>query len=272
MPAPDREKLLASWREEEGVQPQGWDFTGLEGRMGQDEVPWDLDAVCRGLLPGARHVLDMGTGGGEWLSTFADLLPPDTTATEGWGPNLPIATATLAPLGVQVVEFVQPDDVVAAVPMPFGDDRFDLVLNRHESFHPVEVARVLRPGGHFVTQQVGGDDLADFHHLCGHQHPAPQVRPTLFREGLIAAGLEVVDEAELRGHYSFVDVAALVRYLRLVPWDAPADFTVERYAEQLLELHRRGPELGGPVQLVMTRFWVHAHRPSERERAVTPSP
>ena len=31
--------------------------------------------------------------------------------------------------------------------------------------------------------------------------------------------------------YRFGDVAALVAYLRLVPWDAPDDFTVDRYGD-----------------------------------------
>lgn len=264
MTALDRAELLARWRAEERGQPEGWDFTGLAGRMWQDGLPWDLDQVCRALLRDARHVLDMGTGGGEWLSTFTGLLPPDTVATEGWAPNVPVAAAALAPLGVQVVEFGQPDDLSSVAPMPFPDDRFDLVLNRHESFHPAEVARILRPGGHFVTQQVGGDDLADFHLLCGHPQATPEVRLAPLSAGVRGTGLEVVGAQDFAGHYSFFDVAALVAYLQLVPWDAPADFTVDRYADQLLELHHRGPGQGHPVRLSMTRFWLHARRPDPR--------
>jgi hypothetical protein len=35
----------------------------------------------------------------------------------------------------------------------FRDGAFDLVANRHEAFVATEVARVLSPGGTFVTQQ-----------------------------------------------------------------------------------------------------------------------
>ncbi len=43
--------------------------------------------------------------------------------------------------------------------------RFDLILNRHESYHPGEIARVLAPGGTFLTQQVGGDELGELREL-----------------------------------------------------------------------------------------------------------
>ena len=36
--------------------------------------------------------------------------------------------------------------------MPWGDGEFDLVMNRHESYDLAEVARVLSPGGLFLTQ------------------------------------------------------------------------------------------------------------------------
>ena len=41
--------------------------------------------------------------------------------------------------------------------LPFEDSSFSLVVSRHESYVASEVARVLRPGGLFLTQQLGGD-------------------------------------------------------------------------------------------------------------------
>jgi SAM-dependent methyltransferase len=45
--------------------------------------------------------------------------------------------------------------------LPLADATFDLVINRHESFDAREVQRVLRPGGTFITQQVGAQDLIE---------------------------------------------------------------------------------------------------------------
>ena len=105
-------------------------------------------------------MLDLGTGGGEFLSSVGSL-PPDTCATEGYRPSLPLARARLEPLGVQVVETLPGDR------LPVDDARFGLVIDRHESLSAREVQRVLRPGGLFVTRQVGGRDNILLNRLLG---------------------------------------------------------------------------------------------------------
>ena len=42
--------------------------------------------------------------------------------------------------------------------MPFGDNSFDIVINRHGNFDVKELFRILKPGGIFVTQQVGAEN------------------------------------------------------------------------------------------------------------------
>ena len=49
--------------------------------------------------------------------------------------------------------------------LPLPDESFDLVINRHESFDPFEVYRILKPGGLFITQQVGGRDNIALNHF-----------------------------------------------------------------------------------------------------------
>jgi SAM-dependent methyltransferase len=261
----DDDDLLACWRAEEQPQPSGWSFADLEGRMTTDPTPWAFDDLCVAALGRARHALDLGTGGGEQLLALrARLLAaggtfPTTTATEGWPPNVEVARAALAPAGIDLVAFGQPDGRPDAEPMPFDDGAFDLVLDRHEAYHPEEVARVLAPGGVFLTQQVGGDELGELRALLGTTEHAPHVRFARFRDALASAGLEVLDGAEHVGCYRFADVAAVVAYLQRVPWEQPADFSVDRYAAPLLALHRQSA--GGEVALTRTRFWLHARRP-----------
>jgi len=253
----DDDELVASWRAEEGDQPPGWDFSALAGRMTETPEPWNLDKTWRDQLKLSRHVLDMGTGGGELLSSLAPVLPTDTVATEGWPPNLSVARATLEPYGITVV----PHDPESDTTLPFPDGRLDLVLNRHESFHPDEVARVLMAGGVFITQQVGGLEMGELHELTGKQPDHPEITLREVTRAVTDAGLEVVDDGEDRGWYEFRDVAALVAYLRLVPWDVPDDFSVDNYLDVLWELHRRGPARGEPVRLTRIRFWLRARKP-----------
>ncbi len=228
--------------------------------MREDAEPWDLHSVIRDALHAARHVLDMGTGGGEHLLTFADALPPDTVATEGFGPNVPVARRALEPHGVVVVEWAHDEGSSAYQRMPFEDGRFDLVLNRHESYDAREVHRVLAPGGVFITQQVGGDEVEELNALTGKQPDHPEVTYARHRAALRQSGFRIIDGAEHVGHYEYDDVAALVAYLQLVPWDVPDDFGVDRYADALYSLHEQGPAHGKPVRLTRKRFWLRAVR------------
>ena len=55
-------------------------------------------------------------------------LPKCTCVTEGYEPNIIIAKKRLEPLGVKVYR-VDNDES-----LPFNDETFDLVINRHESY------------------------------------------------------------------------------------------------------------------------------------------
>ena len=68
----------------------GWDFRWLEGRLVEEPLPWDYARIIRERFPGCRTLLDMGTGGGEFLASLAPL-PPETHATETYPPNQAIA-------------------------------------------------------------------------------------------------------------------------------------------------------------------------------------
>ena len=254
----NRELLLATWRAEETGPPGGWDFSHLAGRLLEDEPPWDFPGRCRRAAAAATAVLDLGTGGGELLAGYADVLPPDTTATEGWPPNVPVAARRLAPLRIPMV--FHDGETAGGMPLPFPDGRFDLVLDRHESYDPAEVARVLRPGGRCLTQQVGAGDLPELDAAFGTVDPHPEVRFEPFAAALAGAGLTVTDGAAWRGRHDFADVATLVAYLQLVPWRGPGDFSVARYADTLLGLHAAGPARGRPVAATKSRFWLAATR------------
>src|SRR5659263_522377 len=131
---------------------KGWNFSWLTGRADCDDLPWDYASLARDALPNATRLLDIDTGGGEILASLAPL--PAAIATGPYPPNVPIATARLAPLGVDV-------RAGRASALPVADGEVTLVLNRHGLLDPAETARVLAPHGMFLTQQVGSrNDLA----------------------------------------------------------------------------------------------------------------
>jgi len=178
--------------------------------------------------------------------------PSRTVATESWAPNVPVARRRLEPLGVEVVQTEGASDNVdqgADEPrLPFDDESFDVVCSRHESYVATEVARVLAPGGAFVTQQVGGD-YRGFRALVGLE-PGDASRWMLaFASAQLAdAGLRVVDGAEGVERVTFADVGVLAWYLRAIPWVVP-----EFEPNSVRELHGKLPAtVGQPA------FWLSA--------------
>jgi len=143
---------------------EGWDFGWLRGRWNEAPLPWSYTALVERALPAATALLDMGTGGGEFLAGLAPL-PPTTVATENWPPNVPVARRRLEPLGVSVVSGF------ADHAIPLAGASFDLIINRHESYELREIARLLRPGGLFLTQQAGAQDVVELNDLLGATRP-----------------------------------------------------------------------------------------------------
>ena len=226
-----------------------------------DPPPWDFDAIVVAHARASPDLLDHETGGGEWLESLA-YRPPRTVATEGWAPNVPVATARLQPLGVDVVEVdPAPDNLEQRAhesrgALPFGADSFSLVTARTASFVAREVARVLRPGGVFLTQQVGGD-YGDFHEALGLPRPVLRERwdRTRAAEQLAAAGLGVVESSEGVETTTFADAGALSWYLRLIPWTVPR-FSTAAYRANLERLHRQMP-----LRVELPAFWLKAVKP-----------
>src|SRR5204863_5382205 len=81
---------------------RGWDFSVLGDRLVLEPPPWSFERIVDDEAVRAGSMLDMGTGGGEWLSQRRH--PARTVATESWPPNVPIAAARLGPLGIAVVQ------------------------------------------------------------------------------------------------------------------------------------------------------------------------
>ena len=94
-------ELIKRWKEEEEIAHiHGWDFSHIEGRyMEEDDLPWDYrEEILRYLKPEMR-ILDIDTGGGEFLLSLNHPYE-NTAATENYPPNVDLCRETLLPLGV----------------------------------------------------------------------------------------------------------------------------------------------------------------------------
>ncbi len=248
------EELVA---EGAAVPVEGWDFSWFAGRANEERPPWGYARLMEERMAGVSAALDIETGGGEVLAGIGQ--PPHLlVATESWPPNIAVARSSLRPLGGHVV-------AVADQPtLPFASASFDLVVSRH----PVvtlweEVARVLRPGGTYLSQQIGpgsNHELTEF--FLGPTPINEGRRPEGAADAAQAAGLDVVRLESCALRVEFFDVAAVVHFLRKVLWTVPG-FTAEAYDTELRRMHARIEQDGSFVSTAQ-RFLIEARRFASR--------
>jgi hypothetical protein len=234
-----RDHLIAeAWN----ARRSGWDFSWLDGRVRSSEPPWDYRARAVALTGAARRLLDIDTGGGEFLAGLAPL-PAGTQAVESWAPNVEVARERLEPLGVKVHESLD-----ACAP-----GIFDLALNRHGRLEAQALAGVMAPGGVLLTQQVGSRNHLELNEALEAPAPRPADEWTLEAAagGLEAAGFRILDAREALLPYRFLDIGAVVYQLRAIPWQVEG-FEPEAYADRLHRIDARILADGG--------FTAHDHR------------
>ncbi len=245
----DRQILIDFWKAEE-IQPfSGWDFSYIKDRKTEDPLPWDYAERAAALLDRASSVLDIGTGGGERFLQLKEYWPNDVVVSEGYHPNYILAKQRLEPLGVDVIELESSENVI----MPFADNRFDLVLNRHSGFNPSEIGRILKRNCVFFTQQVHGRTTEDLLAAFDEKPPYPDANPGTYIPQLEKTSMQIVGVEDFTGEMQFSDVGAIVYFLKAIPWLVQG-FSVDSHMDYLLELQRKF-EAGQPL-VFTTRYYL----------------
>jgi SAM-dependent methyltransferase len=251
---PEDAQFAALVAEGAAVPVEGWDFSWFDGRATEERPSWGYARIMAERMAHARAALDIQTGGGEVLAGIPHP-PPVLAATESWPPNLRIARANLAHLGATVIEAADEAD------LPFAAESFDLVVSRHPTeVRWAEIARVVRPGGTYLSQQVGAGsnrELTEF--MMGPQPVRPGSSAHWAAGQAEQAGLAVVDLREEALRTVFNDIAAVVYFLRKVLWTVPG-FTVQEYRDRLRLLHRK-MLADGPFVAHAQRFLIEARQP-----------
>ena len=250
------DELIRLWKEEEKIAYiHGWDFSHIAERsLEQTDFPWDYrQAICRYLTPD-KKLLDTDTGGGEFLLSLGHPYE-NTAATEGYGPNVDLCHQALLPLGIDFRPGAVPEGLA------FEDETFDVIINRHGDLNPTEFWRLLKPGGIFITQQVGAEnDRALVQLLCGDvPMPFPEQYLEIAEKKFLQAGFEILEKQECYRPYHFFDVGALVWFARVIPWEFP-DFSVDTHLENLLQAQAQ-LEHDGVIKGTTHRFFLVARKP-----------
>lgn len=227
----DINTLVRNWKAEESIAHiHGWDFSRIDGRCEETtDFPWDYRRVIEEYLTPDKKILDIDTGGGEFLLSLGHPYE-NTAATENYPPNVRLCKETLLPLGIDF----RPADGNGQ--LPYSDAGFDIVIDRHGDFNAEEIYRVLKPGGVFISQQVGAENDRELVELlCGKTPlPFPDQYAEKMAEAFLLAGFSVLRQEECFRPIRFYDVAALVWFARVIPWEFP-DFSVDTHLENLLQ-------------------------------------
>ena len=230
----DIQSLKKLWKaEEDQAHIHGWDFSHIHSRYEEEEdLPWDYKEIVLGYLSDDKKILDIDTGGGEFLLSLGHPYE-HTSATEGYPPNVELCKQRLLPLGIDLREMVDP------ARMPFKDADFDLIINRHGDYCVSELWRVLKMGGMFITEQVGEDNDRELVELLlpGTPKPFPGLNLKEQKNRFEQAGFQVIQGEECFRPIRFYDVGALVWFARIIEWEFPG-FSVDTCFDRLLAAQR----------------------------------
>ncbi len=230
----NNEFLKKIWKqEEEKAHIHGWDFSHIRGRFQSDnDLPWDYGKIIKQYLKNHFNILDYDTGGGEFLLSLKHPFNK-TSATEGYPPNIKLCEEKLLPLGIDFKECSDPTKV------PFPDASFDMIINRHGSFDPKEIFRMLKKGGFFITQQVGEDNDRDLVEMVlpGTKKTFPHMNMTEQRLIFKRSGFHILHAQEAYRPIWFYDIGAFVWFAHIIEWEFPG-FCVDKCFDKLLEMEK----------------------------------
>jgi len=240
-------------KEEEAAQIHGWDFSHIKGRFEQEDLPWDYRSIIHMYLDDKMRLLDIDTGGGEFLLSLRHPYVV-TSATEGYPPNVKLCEKKLIPLGIDFREMSRYDT------MPFDDDTFDIVINRHGNYNADELYRVLKPKGLFITQQVGSDNDRELIELLCPGSTKMFATANLKKQSqtLANAGFRILMGEEAYRAIRFFDVGALVWFAEIIEWEFRG-FSVESSFDRLLKAQEL-LEKNGSVDGTIHRYLIAAQK------------
>lgn len=251
----NKEELKSIWKKEEEIAHiKGWDFSHINGRCNDDyKLPWDYEKTVKKYLTTESNILDFDTGGGEFLLSLNHPFNK-TSATEGYKPNVLLCQEKLLPLGIDFKKCSNPAKI------PFDDESFDIIINRHGSFDAKELHRLLKKGGIFITEQVGADNDKDLVEMVLTKAVSPYPEVTLKKQKKVFedAGFNILEADEAYRPMTFSDVGAFVWFAHIIEWEFPG-FSVDKCFEQLLEMQKT-IENKGFIEGTVHRFLLVAKK------------
>jgi len=205
----------------------GWDFSKIKCETVGDS--WDFYREVKERCKPSHILLDVGTGGGENvlnISSSAKLL----VGIDNSNGMIEKAHSNLKKSDVQNVEFFQMDSKA----LTFSPAHFDIASSCHAPFIASELAKVMKKGALFLTQQVSEHDKLNLKEAFGRGQCLGERDGSLkekYMAELINAGFELVQvrEYDVTDYYSTPeDLIFLLKHTPIIPrfGEEEEDFTI----------------------------------------------
>ena len=136
-----------------------------------------------------------------------------------------------------------------------------MVINRHGSYNPEEIYRVLKPDGIFITEQVGAEndrDLVAQLLAIVPPMPFPEQYLDIAVEKFEETGFSIIEKQETFRPIKFWDVGALVWFANIIEWEFPG-FSVQGSLDQLYDLQEKLDQTG-VIEGTIHRFLLVAKK------------
>jgi SAM-dependent methyltransferase len=230
----------------------GWDFSRVNC-VTEGHAP-DFYGLVRKACGKSDLLLDIGTGGGEKVLPLASdvllLVGIDQDAE-----MVETACRNAAAHGAPNVRFLR----MEAERLAFPDGFFHVVSCRQSEFDAEEAARVLVPGGRFLTQQVSEGDKLNIKRAFGRETGKPGALRDRYIRELKEAGFRDIDviEFEIVEYYpSPADLLFLLKHTPTVP-----DFGEKDEDFEILGRFIRENRTEKGIRTNMERFILTARKP-----------
>jgi ubiquinone/menaquinone biosynthesis C-methylase UbiE len=246
--------IMARYRKPGKVK--GWDFPQI--KFSSEGPRINYRRVVESYLDRNQKLLDIGTGGGEKFLKFAPKVK-EAIGIDVDPKMIETARENLRKSGLPNVKF----EVCDSEKLKFGNREFDVVIDRQAPFNPKEVARVLKPGGVFITQQVSEGDKLNFKKIFqrGDSYGIkPGTLENRYLRELQEAGMKIIEEKTantIEYYRSMDDVIFLLANTPIVP-----DFDFEREQDKLKQIEERFTTEKG-IKMNAERFLIVAKKPEK---------
>lgn len=187
----------------------GWDFGPM--KVVRQQRPWNYFKVVRAYLPESARVLDIGTGDGRIFSRLSGFFRSGL----GIDPDPRMIEAARDMADAPNVNFLLDDARLRTI-----SEKFGVITNHHALIDLGAAYAHLEPGGYFIAQQVGENNMACVKDAIG----LGIVPPPVSKHEISSHGFRVVAFMEYDITFVVPDIDSLIFWFRaLDPQHADID-------------------------------------------------